>query len=426
MSMIETSSSTTAQNTFTTLTDSCAGQDTGYQTTSGHCGGVGCNSSSGSNGNQFLGMDLTSNSIANNTNNNLNNGSKSLANLKTATSLNLIASQTERPAILTSNSASRKAVFNYMAISTTIDSSGINSSMANTTSTPMSVCEDVDEEEADEEEEDELSAHVYQVKSKTRPINASMAPGGVAENTSVCVAGQKVASNSISLNSLQNIQPVESSTPEKLKTTAQLLKARPASNSQGTKLVKHVLAAGIIKGATKSVMLQTAPGQAKPLPYTTNLTSKVKLVKSKTANDLKHSPPSTQQLRNLVKIKQQSQQSVHSQSSAFGISGEDMNMSVNNSSFLSNKNEASNQSNRGNNVLKASNVNNINNMSISNENLIQASCKTGEVLVNKNYIDSGFLNISVLKNNRLSGSKNIIRVIFLWFLFYFTNLFFLR
>jgi hypothetical protein len=204
-----------AQNTFT---DSGAGQDTGYQTTtSGHCGtsGAGCNSSSGSTGHQFTNMDLTGNST---TNYNYSNAS---ANIKGSTSLNKI-SKLERPTSFNTGLTKNVILSAYSlnnstlqqqhqhqckqlgATSAIIDSSGINSSL---TSTPMSICGDGYEEEYGIY--NSTSNGCVQKQQATLPNQQKEASENrVLFKEKSPNTHKKPTSTSISLNSLQNIQPV--------------------------------------------------------------------------------------------------------------------------------------------------------------------------------------------------------------------------
>ncbi len=123
--------------------------------------------------------------------------------------------------------------------------------------------------------------------------------------------------------------------------------------------------------------------------------SKLMMMKSKTSHELQH----------------QNENKPH-------VVDEVVNMSVNNGSFLSAKNDSFNMSSiqetkkrSNNNILKTSFSNNPNNMSISNDNLtfsnqnLNVKKASFELMGKKEEIDSTYYSSSVLKNNRISASK---------------------
>ncbi len=192
----------------------------------------------------------------------------------------------------------------------------------------------------------------------------------------------------------------------------------PSSSKQ-----QHSHSYTLVSPSKSTVNLLTSNQQTrqKLMPYSTSnvnpsitlaARSKLMMVKSKTSHELKHQNDENKEQRVVVE--------------------DVVNMSVNNSSFLSAKNDSLNVSSGGNgaglgmkkrpsnnNILKASFTNNPNNMSISNDNLTFGSQNVNfnhkasggglaDPLIKigkKEYIDCTYFNNSVLKNSRISASK---------------------
>jgi hypothetical protein len=164
-------------------------------------------------------MDLTGNSTTNNANNYINGS----ANIKSSTSLNRI-NKLDRPTSFNAGFTKNVLLSAYSSqqqqqqkqqlgmTSVTVDSSGINSSL---TSTPMSICGDGYDEEHGMYNSNECGhKHQQQNQPMISMNHQSQQKQHGVENRGVMFAdksptmSKKTTSTSISLNSLQNIQPV--------------------------------------------------------------------------------------------------------------------------------------------------------------------------------------------------------------------------
>ncbi len=342
MNLINNNNNNTTTNTFYNL-DS---QDTGYQTNSGVNGSNSCNSSSAIQ--LFNQMDTT-----NNTNN--------------------ISKKAERPtSLFLTKIKDPNAVFS-------IDSTA---SLLNTTSTPMSVC---DEENPNAHGNKNLNNNEFRTRravytrnrSRKDLQNKSYSPSKFksmqSENQVLHNHNATTSKNSLSLNSLQNIIPVESSTPEKLKKAA-----------SKTKFLK----------INMNILNNNNNNNIENNQHSNKQTLSVLI--SQTSNDLNDYDDGFVNPNNSKNKKDFKEQGIHNNSS---LNNTDIvNMSIgNNSSFNTHANNENSKSSKQ--VPEKADS-----MLISNENLILFH-EQKEILVNKFHINSSYIDDSLLKNNQLTASK---------------------